>query len=287
MRKKQMFRDIKGTEPADYFLDHFRLIYPSPPVNLEGESLREIWLGLSEVEQRFVHHLERAYVVWRAASLFWFQNNIIAMEDMTELQQWVVEEKPDFSLFLEKLNTHFATKEKILAGINRIHGIYGEPLYIKAFESACYFFLLARYCITPKQSYPYYNALIKANECYGQFRGWAEIVQSEGLRLEQKEQSSQGGKSTAQKSGAALIRSELVRILTEKVESSETFTSKVALSEAVAPALYAFIIKNESRIAIKSRVSSAEDLAHRIHDWSKRNTSPYSEIYSLTGTLVC
>ncbi|HHG8951964.1 TPA: hypothetical protein ACPYVY_000826 [Citrobacter freundii] len=287
MQKKILFRDKKGIEPADYFLDHLRKIYPSPPVNFEGESLSEIWLGFTPVEQRFIHHLERAYTVWRAASLSWFQDGLISPEEMTELQLWVVQEKPEFSLFLERLNTHFATKEKLVEGLNRIHAIFGEPLYLNAFESACYFFLLARYCFTPKNSYAYYNTLIKANELYGQFRGWAEIAQSESHRLMRKEQSSQGGKITAQKSGSALIRSELIRILTEKVESGETFTSKVTLSEAVAPALYVFIIENESRIAIKSRVSSSEELSYRIHDWSKRNTPPYDQIYSLAGELIC
>lgn len=287
MQKKRMFRDVIGTEPADYFLNHFRQVYPSPPINLEGESLSEIWLGFTPVEQRFIHHLERAYTVWRAASLSWFQSDIISAEEMTELQLWVVQEKPDFSLFLERLNTYFATKEKILHGINRVHSLFDEPLYINAFELACYFFLLARYCITSDHEYPYYNALIKANEFYGRFRGWYEIAMNEGECLKRKEQSSKGGKNTAQNSGSALIRNELVRILTEKVESKASFADKVQLSRDIAPALYAFMIENESRISIKSRVSSAEDLAHRIHDWSKRNTSPYKEIYSLAGKLVC
>ncbi|HCE8677132.1 TPA: hypothetical protein NHV44_005111 [Enterobacter cloacae] len=287
MQKKILFRNKKGIEPADFFIDHFRNIYLSPPVNLEGESLWEIWDGLTRVEKRFIHHLERAYTVWRAASLSWFQDGLISPDEITELQLWVVQEKPDFSLFLERLDTHFATEQKIVEGLNRIHAIFGEPLYLNAFESACYFFLLARHCFTPKNSYAYYNALIKANELYGQFRGWAEIAQSESHRLMRKEQSSQGGKNTVQKSGAALIRNELIRILTEKVENGETFTSKVTLSEALAPALYAFIIENECRIAIKSRVSSAEELSYRIHDWSKRNTPPYDQIYSLAGELIC
>ncbi|WP_312730559.1 hypothetical protein [Atlantibacter hermannii] len=287
MQKKRMFRDVKGTEPADYFLNHLRQIYLAPPVDLEGETLSEIWRGFTPVEQRFIHHLERAYTVWRAVSLSWSQGGIILTEEMTELQLWVVEEKPDFSQFLEKLNTHFATRDKILEGINRIHGIWNEPLYINAFESACYFFLLAHYCITPEKEHPYYNALIKANESYGQFKGWAAIALNEDRRLKRKEQSSRGGKSTAQASGAALIRSELVRILTEKVESNVSFTDKVKLSEDVAPTLYAFMTQNDSRISIKSKVSSAEELAHRIHDWSKRNTSPYKEIYVLAGKLVC
>lgn len=286
MRKKKMFRDVTGAEPADYFLNHFRKIYPSPPVNLEGETLSEIWLGFTPVEQRFIHHLTRAYTPWQIELLSRFQDNIIATEEMTELQQWIVEKKPDFSLFLEKLNTHFAAEEKILNGINLLHGIFDEPRYINAFELACYFFLLARYCITPEKSYPYYNALIKANEFYGQFRAWYDIAMYEGLRLEKKEQSSQGGKNTAQKSGAALIRNELIRILMKKVESSETFTSKVTLSEAVAPALYAFILEHESQISIKSRACSAEELAYRINDWLKRKSSPYEEIYALTGKLI-
>lgn len=286
MRKKRMFRDVKGIEPADYFINHFRQVYSSPPVNLEGESLKKIWLGFTPVEQRFIHHLERAYTVWRAASLSWFQDGLISPEEMTELQLWVVQEKPDFSLFLERLNTHFATKEKILDGINRVHCLFDEPHYINAFELACYFFLLARYYITSAHEYLYYNALIKANEFYGQFRGWYEIAMNEGERLIRKEKSSQGGKSTAKKSGSALIRSELIRILTEKVKSNETFTSKVKLSEAVAPALYAFMLEHEGEITSKSRAGSAEELALRINDWIKRNTSTYKELYSLAGNLV-
>lgn len=286
MRKKRMFKDVIGAEPADYFLNHFRQIYPSPPVNLEGESLSEIWLGFKPVEQRFIHHLVRVYGVWREVIISRFQGDNIIKEEMTELQLWVVKEKPDFSLFLGKLNTHFATKEKIFDGINRLRGIFDEPVYINAFELACYFFLLAHYCITPEQKYPYYNALIKANEFYGQFKAWIEMSQSEGLRLKRKVQSSKGGKNTARKSGAVLIRNELVRILTEKVESSEKFTSKVKLSEAVAPELYAFILEHQKEITIKSRAGSAEELAPRINDWIKRNRSPYEEICALAGKLI-
>lgn len=148
------------------------------------------------MERRFIHHLERAYTVWRAASLFWFQVEIISTDEMTELQLWVVQEKLDFGLFPEQLNTHFATKEKILDRINRVHSLFDKLHYINAFELACYFFLLARYCITSAHEYLYYNALIKANEFYGQFRGWYEIAMNEGKSLYE---------TTITQSGAKLV----------------------------------------------------------------------------------
>lgn len=83
-----------------------------------------------------------------------------------------------------------------------------------------------------------------------------------------------------------LIRDELVRILAEKVESGETFVSKVNLSQAVAPALYAFMLEHESQISIKSRAGSAEELAPRINDWLKRNRSPNEEICALAAKLI-
>lgn len=286
MIKGRIFSDVKDCKPSDYFHNHFCTEYLQPPIDLKGAEC-DIWKKFTSVECRLIHHLVRVYPTWRDTSAIWFQKNIISEENMTELQLWVVTEKPDFGPFLEKLNTHFFTKEKIYDGIDKIHEKYNEPMYINAFESSCYFFLLARCCFSPEDIYPYYNSIIKATECYGQFKGWVEIVYAESLRLEKLENSSKGGKKANQQRGTEFFRNELVRILTEKVENSERYSNKVKLSENVAPALYTFMTKNESRISIKSKVSSAEELAHRIHDWSKRNTSPYEEIYSLAGKLIC
>jgi len=57
------------------------------------------------------------------------------------------------------------------------------------------------------------------------------------------------------------------------------------VSEAVAPALYAFMLEHEGEITSKSRADSVEELALRINDWLKRKSIPYEEIYALTDKL--
>lgn len=287
MRKKRMFRDVKGTEPADYFLDHFRKKYPAPPVNLEGGLLHDIWINMTSIEQRFIHHLERAYSTWRVISKQWVQEKIIVAGDMTELQLWVVDEDPEFDIFLANLDTRFANKETILSGINKIHSFIGEPFYINAFESACYFFLLARHCLTPAQDYPYYNAMLKAHESYGQFRGWAEIVYRESKLQAHKGNSALGGNKAARNSGSSAIREELVRILKSRIEdNARPCNNKNELAKIVAPELFHFIEQNKEAISPRSQVESIEELACRIHDWSKRDVVPYKEIYTLFGRLI-
>lgn len=287
MIKARLLKDVKGVEPAEYYINELREIYTSPPVDLEGDFWADLWKNFSYDEMRFTHRLAKAYPTWCACSIADFNNKDIPKEEFSTLRQWVGSESPEFSVFFARLNIDYSSQENIFAGINHIHAKIGTILYVNAFESACYFFLLAKYYFTSEKKHIYNNAMHTAYQSYGYFRGWTEIARTEYARMKRQEISSRGGKTTANRMGAKEIREELVRILKVKIEQGdERYGTKTALSKVVAPLLYEFIQLNIENISTKSRVSSVEELEGRINDWLKRNNESLREIFMLSGQLL-
>ncbi|EFB9877827.1 hypothetical protein ACFEA8_002300 [Escherichia coli] len=287
LKKQLPFLKAKDQSTYDYFLTHLRISYSAPPVDFEGEQLYKLWSSFNDAEKRYLHHIHRAYEVWRRISISHYQENLLVEGETSELRLWVSKNAPDFAEFLKETDKKYSTPVYISEGINTLLGEMNEPMYDNAFEASFLFFMLAHYIFTSKNRTGHYNSMLKSFELCGQFRGYVEIYGAWIKRHKKKESSSLGGKSAAENSGAKKVRDRLINLLEEKLKNNTSpITSKTELATEIAPDLYQFIQDNKIDIKLNTENDPVDALKNRIYDWSKRKAPPNEEISRLFNELT-
>lgn len=294
MKKKliKTLTELKGMPPSQYFMEHFSTVYPAPPVDFKDEFLIDAWKNMPNVEQRFIHLLYRAYPIWCRIIIDKPQQNLNLD---TPLQYLASENKPDFPAFLFILLTQFDDKKSVLEGIDLTMELLKRPFEDRAYESSCYFFLLASKIITSKNEYQYMNAMLKAMSCLGEFNGFIDTVissiKSEKEKSLQNQRASKGGNSNSLTIASKAARNELIKILEGLVENKKNFSSVTELVNFLTPKIFSIMESSNFNALKNTQGLTTADLYDRVYnrvkDWgTRKGKDGHQEIISLFKELT-